>query len=738
MEYLPLGNLAMQHQNSRIVDTDMMVIFRQCLGALDYLHSSDITHRDLKPQNILVSSRSPIGIKLADFGMAHDKSDLETFCGSAEYAAPEIFQGCRYTNTVDIWSLAVLVMEFIYGLPRCKQPEPMGELRPWGYAWCNVLIVKANDEDSDILIDFLTGHMLRRKPQERLSAAKCLHRAAEIGLFSATSYRTGEVTPRLQPHRGTDIHPEDASIMVGPLRQHVRTPQENTGRVPRSQSLSPSFLPECEVAQPSSAGLEGSSHDEGPTTVFRTSGYSPTKRRRTTNGLHHPNLEYPHSDQKPDSSQTAPGPREKEPLNSIDYRTRQDMSDQKLGNINDLSRTPSIPQLLERRGDFVVQVAEGHQVSIRISDARVNFTGATTTTGPWIGFEDARKLCSTIHLDEKLRPLLEFGEGLGAQIPSVSLSKARAELRTADFAPITSGATTIFVRNADSWINGTQILQAAGYTRQNRPFAWNNQKFQHQVVRGCHSGVYVPLEVGINLCDKFDLPEIGALLREKSLGNMTILHTAIPRSGDFQFVEADKHTVAMRKSDLKINLTQVLKAARKPRQEVQKFKRENFTIEVVRGGSKIQGSYIDFSLAVNICQLYRLSLTTETLIKLKSADIQRGESLRDTAIERPPTATEITKGASHLVLPDTNIDQDYAEIDWDNIDGLFRMSRPSSRFMTPIQASHQSGFNTNRHSFGNGQSNNNNIDDAIPEIDWHEIDKLLQTSIPAAQSSLNE
>ncbi|KAJ1552172.1 Serine/threonine-protein kinase par-1 [Cladochytrium tenue] len=85
--------------------------FRQILSAVSYCHKKRVIHRDLKAENLLLDGN--LDIKIADFGFSNyydPDSKLDTFCGSPPYAAPELFQGRRYTGPeVDIWSLGVIL-----------------------------------------------------------------------------------------------------------------------------------------------------------------------------------------------------------------------------------------------------------------------------------------------------------------------------------------------------------------------------------------------------------------------------------------------------------------------------------------------------------------------------------------------------------------------------------------------------------------------------------------------------
>ncbi|KAI8586181.1 kinase-like domain-containing protein, partial [Geranomyces variabilis] len=85
--------------------------FRQILSAVSYCHKKRVIHRDLKAENLLLDAN--LDIKIADFGFSNyfdPDSKLDTFCGSPPYAAPELFQGRRYTGPeVDIWSLGVIL-----------------------------------------------------------------------------------------------------------------------------------------------------------------------------------------------------------------------------------------------------------------------------------------------------------------------------------------------------------------------------------------------------------------------------------------------------------------------------------------------------------------------------------------------------------------------------------------------------------------------------------------------------
>jgi serine/threonine protein kinase len=96
-----------------------LAIVRQIAEALVYLHGQHVVHRDLKPQNILVT---PDGkIKIVDFGIALDHPGRRlTWLGSdtvgtPEYMAPEQAKGLRGDERSDIYALGLLLYEMLTG-----------------------------------------------------------------------------------------------------------------------------------------------------------------------------------------------------------------------------------------------------------------------------------------------------------------------------------------------------------------------------------------------------------------------------------------------------------------------------------------------------------------------------------------------------------------------------------------------------------------------------------------------
>jgi len=131
MEYVPGGDLGkFIQERGAIAETHVKVIADQLVDALGYLHENRITHRDVKPDNILIQSLNPLVVKLTDFGLSKmidtEQTFLKTFCGTLLYCAPEVYTEYssyddygrrtnrrnhrnvnreRYDHAVDIWSL---------------------------------------------------------------------------------------------------------------------------------------------------------------------------------------------------------------------------------------------------------------------------------------------------------------------------------------------------------------------------------------------------------------------------------------------------------------------------------------------------------------------------------------------------------------------------------------------------------------------------------------------------------
>ncbi|KKZ68287.1 hypothetical protein EMCG_06043 [[Emmonsia] crescens] len=116
----------LEYKQFNLSDSETAVIVRQVALAISYLHRNNIVHRDIKPDNVLMTSLSDgARVVLTDFGCARrlekESSRMKTSMGTLEYTAPEVPQstssgsGNGYTKAVDMWSLGCLTVVLLTG-----------------------------------------------------------------------------------------------------------------------------------------------------------------------------------------------------------------------------------------------------------------------------------------------------------------------------------------------------------------------------------------------------------------------------------------------------------------------------------------------------------------------------------------------------------------------------------------------------------------------------------------------
>jgi serine/threonine protein kinase len=191
MAFYPDGNIA----DADIADQDDYVTaFGQVLDGLKHLHGVKIAHRDLKPENLLVQKNPVFKVAIADFSLskiATDATVLMTFCGTLKYMAPEVFPGNRldYGLAVDVWSLGVIVLEWVYGIPEPgRRPAEdqaqatQNQWRSWIGDWSGRLLGVLEDQDDDRLTGILK-RMVVVDPEERQCAVRCLEQGSGDGMW---------------------------------------------------------------------------------------------------------------------------------------------------------------------------------------------------------------------------------------------------------------------------------------------------------------------------------------------------------------------------------------------------------------------------------------------------------------------------------------------------------------------------------------------------------------------------
>ncbi|XP_014247595.1 myosin light chain kinase, smooth muscle-like isoform X3 [Cimex lectularius] len=177
LEYISGGELfeRVVADDFTLTEKDCILFMRQICEGVKYMHSRSIVHLDLKPENIMCTTRDSHDIKLIDFGLAQKLSGdipVRVLFGTPEFIAPEIISYEPIGVQTDMWSVGVICYVLLSGLSPF-----MGENDAETFANITRADFDFEDEAFDSISqtakEFITELLIKRK-EKRLTAEECL------------------------------------------------------------------------------------------------------------------------------------------------------------------------------------------------------------------------------------------------------------------------------------------------------------------------------------------------------------------------------------------------------------------------------------------------------------------------------------------------------------------------------------------------------------------------------------
>ncbi len=206
MEYVDGQTLSdLIRQSDGLNNKDSIAIFSAIIHAVAHLHSCGVIHRDLKSDNIKISSNGQV--KILDFGISKSKNTAnltvdDSVVGTISYLSPEQLKGNKANVQSDIWALGILLYEMAAGrLPYSASSIPeLCELIKRG----KYVPLSAAAPGTAPLIVRIVEKCLQQRPEHRFSSVE------EIG----NELKIGAAHPDLVPARVTFYSRHLISLLV--------------------------------------------------------------------------------------------------------------------------------------------------------------------------------------------------------------------------------------------------------------------------------------------------------------------------------------------------------------------------------------------------------------------------------------------------------------------------------------------------------------------------------------------
>jgi serine/threonine protein kinase len=221
MEYVDGESLADRIRGRGLDHAEAAQIMWQVADGLTSAHTAGITHRDVKPSNILVTADGQA--KLTDFGIARSQADATLtqtglVTGSPAYLAPEVASGARGDTASDVWSLGATLFHVLAGKP------------PYDVS-ANVIggLYKIVHEEPPRLpdagaFDELLRATMAKEPAERWPMERVRDRLAEISRAPSAAGVTSTLVETGEAPSATQLLPPIAAAPPASAENHRRLP----------------------------------------------------------------------------------------------------------------------------------------------------------------------------------------------------------------------------------------------------------------------------------------------------------------------------------------------------------------------------------------------------------------------------------------------------------------------------------------------------------------------------------